>query len=242
MLRYQNLISNIMKVKWGALVVDGRNKIGGHVASKNRAGSYLRTKVTPVNPQTTYQLNVRNRLAGLSSAWSALTEAQRTAWNTAIESFASTDIFGDLRNPSGFNLHQMLNNNLLNVGESVITTPPLVDSVDAFSSMSFTIENTVESLDVTFAAAIDADHKAIVLATPAISPGISFVKSEYRQVTVLDNADTSPYDLLAEYGAKFGAIGATDMKVFIKMKQVNTGTGQAGLAIAASALITLGSV
>ena len=231
-----------MKVKWGAIVTDGRNKIGGHVASKNRAGSYFRTKVTPVNPETTYQLNVRNRLSGLSSAWSALTEAQRIAWNAAVESFARTDIFGDLRNPSGFNLHQMLNNNLLNVGESVITTPPLVDGVDAFSSMSFTIENTVESLAVTFAAAIAADHKAIVLATPAISPGISFVKSEYRQVAVLDNTDTSPYDLLAEYSAKFGTIGATDMKVFIKMKQVNTGTGQAGLAIAASALITLGSV
>ena len=30
-----------MKMKWGALVVDGRGKIGGQVASKNRAGAYL---------------------------------------------------------------------------------------------------------------------------------------------------------------------------------------------------------
>jgi len=231
-----------MKTKFGAIIVDGRNKIGGHVASKNRAGAYLRTKVTPVNPETTYQLNVRNRLAGLSTAWRALTDVQRLAWNTVVDHFAKTDIFGDLRNPSGFNLHQKLNNNLLNVGESVITTPPLPEAVDAFSSMSFTVENTVESLDITFADAIAEDHKAVLLATPAISPGISFVKSEYRQIAVLDSTKTSPYSALTEYNAKFGAIGATGMKVFIKMFLVNTNTGQAGLAIAASALITVGSI
>jgi hypothetical protein len=100
-----------MKTKFGAIIVDGRNKIGGHVASKNRAGSYLRTKVTPTNPGTTYQVNVRNRLAGISTAWRALTEAQRKAWNVAVSNYARTDIFGDLKNPSGFNLHQQLNNN-----------------------------------------------------------------------------------------------------------------------------------
>jgi len=47
-----------MKMKFGAIVVDGRGKIGGHVASKNRGGAYLRTKVTPSNPQTGYQAAV----------------------------------------------------------------------------------------------------------------------------------------------------------------------------------------
>ena len=49
-----------MKIKWGALVVDGRGKLGGHVAAQNRGGSYLRTKVTPSNPQTTFQTGVRS--------------------------------------------------------------------------------------------------------------------------------------------------------------------------------------
>jgi hypothetical protein len=231
-----------MKIKWGALVVDGRNKIGGHVASKNRAGSYLRTKVTPVNPETIYQLNVRDRFGGLSTAWRGLDAAERLAWNTVVDHFARTDIFGDLRNPSGFNLHQMLNNNLLNVGESAITTPPLPAAVAAFKTMSFTIENTVESLMIAFTENVATDHAAIVLATPAISPGISFVKPEYRQIAVLPAETATGYDALAEYVARFGAIGATGMQVFIRMFMVNTVTGQAGLGIAASAPITLGSV
>jgi len=36
-----------MKTLFGAIVVDGRGKLGGHVASKNRHGSYFRTKVSP---------------------------------------------------------------------------------------------------------------------------------------------------------------------------------------------------
>jgi len=40
-----------MKTLFGAIVVDGRGKLGGHVASKNRHGSYFRTKVSQANQQ-----------------------------------------------------------------------------------------------------------------------------------------------------------------------------------------------
>lgn len=227
-----------MKIKFGALVVAGRGKIGGHVASRNRGGAYLRTKVTPVNPQTTYQAGVRNRLAGISTDWRALTAGQRVAWNAAVADFARTDIFGDIRNPSGFNLHQKLNNNLVNVGEAQITAPPLPCAVDAFTSLSVAADFTLQTLTLTYAAAIEADHKALIFGTPAISPGISFVKSEYRQFDVMATADASPFNISTEYIAKFGAIGAVGMKVFIMALQICTDTGQAGIPITASAIIT----
>lgn len=226
-----------MKCKFGAIVVDGRNKIGGHVASKNRAGSYFRTKVTPTNPGTTYQVNVRNRLGGLSSAWRGLTAAQRLAWNAAVGDYAKTDIFGDLKNPSGFNLHQMLNNNLLNVGESAITTPPLPEAVDAFLTLSGAAAAGAQSFTITFTAAIAADHKVKVLATPGISAGISFVKSEFRQVTTWADTTGSPADFAGSYIAKFGAVPAEGTKIFIKLVQVHKTTGQAGIAIQASLIV-----
>lgn len=65
-----------MKLKFGAIVVDGRGKIGGHVASKNGAGAYLRTKVTPTNPQTARQSFVRALFAAITAAWSGLTASQ----------------------------------------------------------------------------------------------------------------------------------------------------------------------
>lgn len=226
-----------MKVKFGAIVVDGRNKIGGHVASKNRAGSYFRTKVTPTNPETTAQENVRYRLGGLSSAWRGLDPAERVAWNAAVSNFARTDIFGDLRNPSGFNLHQMLNNNLLKVGGSVITTPPLPEAVDAFTSLSIAAAETAETLTLTFAPIIDATHKVQVTATPGLSAGRFYVKSQYRVVYTLDSTRPSGFDIGGYYKLKFGAIPAKDSKIFVRLIQVNLTTGQAGIPIQASCVV-----
>ena len=230
-----------MKAKWGAIVVDGRGKIGGHVASKNRAGSYFRTKVTPVNPQSSDQSTVRNRLSGLASAWRSLTDNQRAAWNAATSDFAKTDIFGDLRNPTGFNLYQRLNNNLLNIGVAAIDVPPAVVAVAAFTSMSLAVEDATDAelVTITYAPAIEADHKVKVFATPPMSPGVSFVKSEYRQIDVIVTADASPFDITTEYVAKFGSTGTAGQKVFVKMVQVDDSTGLAGASISASAIVTV---
>lgn len=230
-----------MKAKFGAIVVAGSGKIGGHVASRNRAGAYIRTKVTPINPQTASQSAVRNRLAGLSSGWRGLTVAQRIAWNAAVQDFARTDVFGDIKNPSGFNLYQRLNNNLLNIGEAAITVPPQPLAVHAFTGLSLTAaDGTVaEAMALTFAPAIDADHKVKVFATPPLSAGKSFVSSEYRQIGVLENGDVSPYDLLAEYQAKFASTGAAGQKIFVKVVQVEVNSGQEGTPLSASAIVTV---
>lgn len=226
-----------MKVKFGAIVVDGRGKIGGHVASKNRGGSYFRTKVTPVNPSSTYQQTVRNRLAGLSSGWRGLTAAQRASWNASVSDFSKTDIFGDIKNPSGFNLYQRLNSNLLNCGEAALSSPPASEAVDAFTSFSAAAANGAQTVTLTYSAAIAADHKVLVRATPALSPGVNFVKSEFRQIDVIATADASPFSIETEYIAKFGAVGAAGQKIFFELVQINTNTGQAGIPIQASAVI-----
>ena len=101
-----------MKAKFGAIVVDGRGKIGGHVASKNRSGSYFRTKVTPVNPQSARQSAVRATLSSFSASWRGLNQNRRDAWNSAVGSFTKTNVFGDTVTPTGKNLYTALNANL----------------------------------------------------------------------------------------------------------------------------------
>lgn len=225
-----------MKTKFGAIIVDGRGKIGGHVASKNRSGSFLRTKVTPTNPQSTSQLDVRSRFSGLSSGWRGLTDAQRASWNAGVADFAKTDIFGDLKNPSGANLYQRINNNLLQIGEAALTDCPSVSAVTAIASLSAAIDVSDGTMLLTFAAAIAATHKVKLLASPAMSAGKSFVSSEYRQIDVLTNADVSPLDVAAAWEAKFGSFPSAGQKVFFKMVPVLVATGQTGNAIGASAI------
>lgn len=226
-----------MKIKLGSNIADARGKLNGHVFSKNRYGNYVRNKVTPVNPQSVAQMAIRNRLAGISSAWAALTAAQRAAWNSAVGSYAKTNIFGDLINPTGFQLHQVLNNNLLICGEAVITAPPVPEAVAAFTSMTVAAAAGAGTMTLTYAPAIAATEKVKVYATPGVSPGISFVKSEYRLIGVFATADASPLALKTAYEAKFGAIPAAGLKVFVKAIHVSTDTGQAGTTLSASCIV-----
>lgn len=214
-----------MKMQFGSIVVAGSGKIGGHVASRNRGGAYLRTKVTPVNPQSTAQLNVRARLTGRSQAWKGLTQAQRDAWNAAVSLYARTDIFGALKNPSGFNLYQRINNNLLTVGAAAIVSPAQPGAVATVNIVSLTAVVAGGVVTMTLSGAVPAGTAVKVFATSPQSQGISFVKSEYRLISTLPAATATPVVLTVPYATKFGAYVA-GQKIFVAIEFINTATGQ----------------
>lgn len=217
-----------MKVKFGAIVTDGRGKIGGHVLSKNRAGAYMRTKVTPVNPQTSYQADVRALFSSLTQGWRSLTAPQRLAWDNAVSNFATTDIFGDLRNPTGKNLYQRLNTNISNAGGTLITSPPLPAGGGETPDItpSFTVAGGVISL--AFAASpIPAGFAVIIEMTPPMSPSVSFVKNEFRILGVLPPADATPTVFTTQYAARFGAF-ALGQQIWVRARMVNLTTGETG--------------
>lgn len=219
-----------MKAKWGGIVVAGSGKINGFVASRNRAGAYFRTKVTPVNPQTTAQLNVRNRLGSLSQDWRGLSDAERAAWNGVVSSFAKTDVFGDLKNPTGFNLYQRINNNLITVGQAAIDVPPVVDAVDEVGLTSITATAGASTIAVVLTAAVPATSAVKVFATAPQSPGVTFVKSEYRLITVLAPSAATPVALGTAYSTKFGS-WAVGQKLFFKFVFVDISTGIESLPV-----------
>ncbi len=193
-----------MKLKFGAIIVDGSGKIGGQVVSSNRGGKYLRTKVTPSNPSTVAQQASRALLSSLSTLWAGLTEAQRLSWNAAVSDFAKTDIFGDIKNPSGFNLFVKLNANLGNVGETAILSAPAKIAVP-FSPIASAIFDISSTTGVVTFGNSDYDGELVfVSATPSVSAGKSNVKSEFRGIGFFTVA-LGVIDVYDAYVAKFGA-------------------------------------
>jgi hypothetical protein len=225
-----------MKAKFGAIVVAGSGKIGGHVASRNRAGAYFRTKVTPINPQSSAQLGARNRLSGISQGWRDLTAAQRAAWAGAVSQFSKTDVFGDIKNPSGFNLYQRLNNNIITVGGTPIVVPPSPTEAASVVIGALVADVNGDVLTLALSAAVPAGSEVKVFATPNLSPGISFVKSEYRLIEVVDNGTASPLDIEASYTAKFGAL-IVGQKLFVKIVFTDPLTGLESLPQEASTVV-----
>lgn len=222
-----------MKIKFGAIVVDGRNKIGGHVMSKNRSGAYMRTKVTPVNPRSIDQQNVRSRLSTISTSWAGAGSAQAKSWNSAVSAWSKHDIFGDIKHPSGFNLYQKLNNNALRVGGAQIDTPPIKVFLSDLGVMSVGTV-TASAIPLTFTLqSLGTNEKLEILATPAVSGGKSFVKSEYRIIGHSLALTTGACDAGALYMAKFGSPIDPTQNFFIQARIVNSVTGQAGIPVEA---------
>lgn len=225
------------KILTTAIVADIRNKLNGSVFSKNRYGSYVRTKVTPVNPQSSAQQNVRNRLATNSQAWRGLTESQRQAWIDAAANFPFTDIFGNSKILSGNSLYVKLNNNLAVTATAAISDPPLPVAVPPLSLGAIVSSAGASSLTVAFLdTPVPAGFSMVIQTTGNVGAGKSFVKNLFRQTTVVAAAGTSPANIASAFIALHGA-PIEGQKIFIRAFLVSTDTGQAGIPVQGYVLV-----
>lgn len=213
-----------MKIKFGALVVDGRNKIGGQVASKNKAGAYLKNKVTPTNPNTSAQVDARANLTTVSRSWSGLDAAQREAWNAYAAQYPYVDIFGDSKYLTGFNYYLKCNLNLLNSGSATNPTPPITQAVSDIVLSFGTIESPDTLPCVADLATLPADHKLVVLGALVNSAGRQVAKSDLRQLKVFSSITAGAVNVSAEFVARFGEF-AVGNRLGIASFMINTSTG-----------------
>lgn len=225
----------IMKITFGAIVTDGRGKLGGHVASKNIGGAFLRTKVTPANPQTTDQQNVRNSFGTNSQAWRGLTESQRLAWNNATIDFPSVKD-GASKILSGQMLYNKLNGNLAAAGQALIATPPLPVAIPELLLEGVTADVSDTEIEITASeATVPAGFTMVVEATGPYSPGRFNVKNRFRSLgpAVLV---ASVVDIYTAWNAKFGTLVA-GQKLSVRIKLISNTTGIAGVPSAQSTII-----
>ena len=225
------------KVKFSALISEMRNKLNGSVFSRNRGGAYLRNKVTPLNPQTTAQVEARSLLASFSQAWRALTQVQRDAWNAAVSNWTTTDVFGDSVKPTGATLFIRLNINISIAGGSVINTPPAPVGVEALTLLELEALEPGSVLTMDFLpGSVPTGVSMVVEMTPCLSPGISNANSQFRVIEVLSEGVPTPATLSGPYVNKFGPLVA-GQKVFVRAKMINVTTGETSQKLVANAIV-----
>ena len=225
-----------MKIKFGAIVVDGSGKLGGHVFTKTKAGNAMRTKTTPVNRRSTAQQGVKSKFTANAQAFRALTEAQIAAWNAAAQDFKVKNHFGDSVTLSGMALYQRLNSNIVKVGGTVIAGPPLQVAVPSVDDLVIATCTTLVMTASFTPTPIGADEVIFWEATRPLSAGVSFVQNEYRACGQVDPEGVSPAEIFSDYEAVFGApiIGK---RVWLRGTIVNNKTGQVGTPAQASFLV-----
>lgn len=222
------------KIKFGMMMTDARGKLGGQVFSKNRGGAYIRTKVTPSNPQTQAQAQVRSNLATLSSGWNSLTAQQIAQWNGAVNDWTSTDVFGDIKKPTGKNLYVKLNVNLLNSGQPTFANPPAKLDLPALVDIDVDVTTATDTLEID-GLPVFAEGKYQIEACAPVPIGVNFVKNKFRVISYETQAIAGVVDVSTAYINKFGAVGSAE-NIFFRIRAIG-GNGQAGVPLVVKASI-----
>lgn len=218
------------KIKFGMMMTDARGKLGGQVFSKNRSGAYVRTKVTPVNPRTSFQQSNRALLGSLSSNWSGLTSEERTEWNNAVNNWQSTNVFGDNTTPTGKNLFTGLNKVAASQfpTNDLMRTPPAKVEMVPYSIGSAIADTANQTLIITLANTETVGKTFQVRATPIVSSGTTFVTNRYRSLSsAFTVASGGVLDISSAWLARFGAIAETG-NIFVEIREVQE-NGQLGV-------------
>lgn len=230
-------------IKYSALISEMRGKLNGTVLSRNRYAAYARVKVTPNNPRTAEQQINRSMFAQLSQMWRTLTQEQLNSWNTAVYEFLKTNIFGDSYKPSGINLFIRLNMNLNNIHRPIIYIPPRPAPVDLIKIVSINLNGMNNHFSLIVETTMPINNYPVVSVTRPLSPGINFVKTEFRIIdfnysNILGHPNQYQIDLSIQYKLKFGALANfLGQCLFIKVMPVDIITGLNGVHLKEKVII-----
>lgn len=173
-------------------------KQGSIVFSRNASGAYVRNRVIPVNPNTTYQQAVRNRVGVLTSRWlDALTALQRAAWANYAANVPRTNRIGLPVNLKGLNWYIAMNSFRLQAGLPIQDTAPVLFTMATYTlPVPGVASQATQTISIAYTNsddwALDGGAMSFYLSRPA-NPTVNYFKGPYRvAATVLGNTITPP--------------------------------------------------
>jgi hypothetical protein len=215
-----------------ALISDARNKLGGDVFARNRAGLYVRVKVKPKNPKTTIQQANRASFSTYTKAWRSLTAAQILGWNTLAANSMLTDTLGNSFQPSGIQMYISLNRNLALMGFSSISSAPA--KKPSFPTIITGPPGVGNSLSSEMAYYVAASTAALAVwpnvqlsATRALSTGVTFVAGSWYRNLGPAFGVSSGYLFWGPSGTFANGIIPTGKKCGLRVRIVDPSTGYA---------------
>ena len=116
-------------IKLGPIVSDIKGLVNGLIFARNIGGNYVKGFVTPINPMTTRQVDVRNDFATLVDDWqSRLSQGERLGWNDYGQNNPVLNRLGEQILLTGLNWFIKLNALRLQAGGAVVDDAPVGSS------------------------------------------------------------------------------------------------------------------
>jgi hypothetical protein len=117
-------------------------KFGQSVTWRGRNGLIRRILVTPADPRTDRQIQVRELLAEQTRRFDTLTDAQQDAWSVAAAGYQSRPSLGQSGPLTGLQLFVRVNCKLGLLGQPTVDVPPMAPQFPDLAPQSLVITNT----------------------------------------------------------------------------------------------------
>ena len=213
------------KIKYGPLIARASGKEGGTVFSHNRFGPYVRTWAKPIKSTTTFALAAKSRLAAISQAWAALTDAQRLSWTNWAAANPFTDTLGDSQTLDGHQAYVQINGRLAAAGLAQITAPPLAGAPPALTALSATFDIGAGTTVLTTAVTpLAANHRLWIQCAKTSRTSINYIVNLLKFAGVSAAAQATGFDYQAIVEARIGALSA-GQKLFLYVSVFDGTTG-----------------
>jgi len=223
-------------MKYHGIFADNyRGHLAGMVGTRGAYGAVLRTRVTPVNPETPAQLAVRNFFKGTSSGFNLLTPAQMEAWRTLGSETKRTDSQGAKYKLTAINMYKSVNQPLLYAGELAIADPPSSLAVTPMTDFGIPepITPATTTLDLEFGPdPLSATEKLVVDIVENVSAGISNVSSKYSRLAVSIAGKDSPLTVTINLTPIIGR------RYWLQARILDISNGQYSAPLEASVVVT----
>jgi len=215
------------RIKFGPIVVGIRGTLAGSTFSQNGAGAYVRAWARGANPRTPAQQQIRSNLTAGATAWRALTDLQRQAWNTfaADPAQAQTDPFGEFYYLSGFQWYVRINSLLALVERSPRSDPPTLPVPDAPTISTWApAAGVLTSSTLTYPAGTFGAGQDLILAVAlAGGAGVTAAPTTRPIILALQSPPSSSVDCQDELEAAFGVLRAGQQAFAFVARQTSDG-------------------
>lgn len=182
----------------GASVAEVRGSVGGTVFSRNRGGSYMRTRVAPIQPNTTRQGTIRNAMALLQNVFAGtLTANQRSQWTSFAENNTRPNRLGEQIRLSAINMFIRINSIRKAAGVSTLTVPP-TGSCETGGPTITVAATTAAGLTITaISPALSAGDILVFQCSGPLSNVVNFFKGPWAYCNYYKSTDTTPLTVVA---------------------------------------------
>ena len=166
-------------VQYGVIITELKGAIGGSVFQAGNTAKVFRNKGYRKGISSVIRQAVVARMVSQTSRWRALTDMQRTAWDSATEGWAFTDKYGNSYFGSGYQFFVAFNTARLSIGQAVVDTPNVTVAYESItpSAPAFVFQT---ELDFNIDTTTTASQIVQCYASAPMSPGISGDNAKYK--------------------------------------------------------------